>query len=126
MEEYGTAGQATGGKIIRRFACWIIRATNLHSEYATLIPFPWQQLFIDCASMLRHAYIASPDLFSFLSILALVTFPLIFVVENYYNVCENLHNRLKSMSIKLTMWFHCDMGVAKAGEFNILLKEVSK
>jgi hypothetical protein len=67
VEKYGTAGQATGDTIIRRvrFACWTIKTTNAHSEYVTLIAFTWQQLLLDCASMLRHAYIASLALFSF-------------------------------------------------------------
>jgi len=34
MEKYGTARQATDNKIIRRmrFACWMSKATNTHSE----------------------------------------------------------------------------------------------
>ena len=38
MEKYGTARQATDGNIIRRmrFACWITKATDIHSEYVIL------------------------------------------------------------------------------------------
>jgi hypothetical protein len=37
MEYYGTAGQATDDNIIRRmrFACWITKATDRHSEHVT-------------------------------------------------------------------------------------------
>ena len=42
MEKYGTAGQATDDKILRRMriACWINKATDTHSEYVLLIVFP--------------------------------------------------------------------------------------
>jgi hypothetical protein len=35
VEKYGTAGQATDDNIIQRmrFACWITKATDTHSEY---------------------------------------------------------------------------------------------
>jgi hypothetical protein len=56
-ESYGKATQITDDKIIRhmRFACWIIRATNTHSEYVILIAFPLQQWFRELASMLRSS-----------------------------------------------------------------------
>jgi hypothetical protein len=43
--KYGKATQATGDNIIRRmrFACWINKATDTHSEYVMLIARPWQQ-----------------------------------------------------------------------------------
>jgi hypothetical protein len=55
VEKYGTAGQATDDNIIRRmrFACWIIKATDTHSEYVILIAFPLQQWLRERASMLR-------------------------------------------------------------------------
>jgi hypothetical protein len=39
---YGKAWQATDDNVIRsmRFACWIINATNTHSEYIIIIVFP--------------------------------------------------------------------------------------
>jgi hypothetical protein len=40
------------------FACWIIKATNPHSEYVKLIAFLRQLLLGEGASMLRFAYIA--------------------------------------------------------------------
>jgi hypothetical protein len=45
LENCGAATQATGGNKIRhkRFACWITKATDTHSEYVTLIAFPLQQ-----------------------------------------------------------------------------------
>jgi hypothetical protein len=45
VEKYGTARQATNNNIIRRmrFACWITKATDTHSEYVILIAFPRQQ-----------------------------------------------------------------------------------
>jgi hypothetical protein len=41
VEKYGTARQATDGNIIRRmrFAWWITKATDTHSEYVILIAF---------------------------------------------------------------------------------------
>jgi hypothetical protein len=60
VEKYGTAGQATDGNKIRRmrFACWITKATDTHSEYAILISFPRQQWLRERASVLRYKYIA--------------------------------------------------------------------
>jgi len=53
--KYGTAGQATDDNIIRRvrFACWVIKATDAHSEYAIVIAFPRQQWLRQRASMLQ-------------------------------------------------------------------------
>jgi hypothetical protein len=41
MEKYGTTGKTTNGNIIQhmRFACWITKATDTHSEYVILISF---------------------------------------------------------------------------------------
>ena len=41
-----------------RFACWITKATNTHSECVIFIAFPWQQWLHERASMLRYTYIA--------------------------------------------------------------------
>jgi hypothetical protein len=53
--KYGTGGRATDGNTIRRmrFACWIIKATDTHSEYAILIAFALQQWFRERASTFR-------------------------------------------------------------------------
>ena len=50
--------------IIRRmrFACWITKATDTHSEYVTFIAFRRQQCFREGASVLRCTYIASLSL----------------------------------------------------------------
>jgi hypothetical protein len=42
-------------KTIRRtrIACWIIRATDTHSEHVILIKFPLQKLLLELASMFR-------------------------------------------------------------------------
>jgi hypothetical protein len=46
--------------IIRRmrFACWITKATDTHSEYVILTAFPRQQCLRERALMLRYTYIA--------------------------------------------------------------------
>jgi len=38
VEKYGRDGQATNDRSIRlmRFACWVTKATNAHSEYVIL------------------------------------------------------------------------------------------
>jgi hypothetical protein len=41
-----------------RIACWILKATNTHSQYVILISFPLQQWLHERATMLRHTYIA--------------------------------------------------------------------
>jgi hypothetical protein len=55
VEEYVTARQATHDTITRRmrFACWITKATDTHSEYVILIAFPRQQWLREHSSMLR-------------------------------------------------------------------------
>jgi hypothetical protein len=58
--EYVRARQATGDNIIRRmrFACWITKAIDTHSEYIILIAIPLQQRLRERASMSRYTYIA--------------------------------------------------------------------
>jgi hypothetical protein len=55
VEKHGTARQNTDDSIIRRmrFACWITKATDTHSEYVILIAFQRQQWLRERASMLR-------------------------------------------------------------------------
>jgi len=45
VEKYGTDGQATDDNTIRRirFACWVNKATDTHSEYVIFIAFPPQR-----------------------------------------------------------------------------------
>jgi hypothetical protein len=40
-----------------RFASWVIKATNTHSEYVIVIAFLWQQRLRESASILRYTYI---------------------------------------------------------------------
>jgi hypothetical protein len=42
-----------------RFACWIHKVTNTHSEYVILITFPMQQWLHDCTSVLCFVYFIS-------------------------------------------------------------------
>jgi hypothetical protein len=60
VEKYGMAGQATDGNITRRMriACWITKATDARSEYATLIAFPRQQWLRERSSVVRLHIIA--------------------------------------------------------------------
>ena len=55
MEKHGRARQATDDNIIRRmrFACWITKATDTHSEYVILTAFQRQQCLRESVSMLR-------------------------------------------------------------------------
>jgi hypothetical protein len=41
-----------------RFACWITKATETHSENIILIAFPEQQWLSEGASILHHTIIA--------------------------------------------------------------------
>ena len=61
MEKHGTVGQATDDNIARRmdFACRIKKATNTHSEYATLIAFQRQQWLRERATIYAYTYSAS-------------------------------------------------------------------
>jgi hypothetical protein len=54
VEKYGRARQATDDNMIRRmrFACWITKATDTHSEYITLTAFPRQKRLRERALML--------------------------------------------------------------------------
>jgi hypothetical protein len=56
VKKYGTARQATDDNIIRRmrFACWINKVTDVHSEYTTLIAFPRQQWLSERTTILRY------------------------------------------------------------------------
>jgi hypothetical protein len=60
VEKYGTARHATDDNIIRRmrFACWITKATDTHSDYVILTAFPRQQWLRERASVLRYTYAA--------------------------------------------------------------------
>jgi hypothetical protein len=57
---YGTAGKDTGDDIMRpmRFAWWILKDTDKHSEYAILIAFSLQHWLLEWSSMLHDVFIA--------------------------------------------------------------------
>jgi hypothetical protein len=50
-----------------RFACWMPKATNIHSGYVIFTPFPRQQWLYECTLMLGYTYIACLVLHSFVS-----------------------------------------------------------
>jgi hypothetical protein len=54
VEKYGRGGQAADGSIIRcmRFAWWITKATDTHSENVIIIALARQQWLRECTSML--------------------------------------------------------------------------
>ena len=60
MEMWGKAGQATYHNIITRirFAFWITKATDIHSEYIIFTAFLQQQWLRERALMLHYTYIA--------------------------------------------------------------------
>jgi hypothetical protein len=53
--KYCTTRQTTDGTVIQlmHFACWISKATDIHSEFVTLIAFLWHQKLCEHAPMLR-------------------------------------------------------------------------
>jgi hypothetical protein len=53
VEKYCTPGQATDDSIIgrMRFAFWLTKAKDIHSEYVILFAFPLQQWLRERASM---------------------------------------------------------------------------
>ena len=69
VEKYGTARQATDDNIIRRmrFARWITKATDTHSEYAVILTvFPRQEWLCERATTLRlYAHSTLPVLYLF-------------------------------------------------------------
>ena len=59
MEKYCKTRQATCDNIWRmRIACWIPKATNIHSEYVIFIDFPLQYWLHERVSMLRYTHTA--------------------------------------------------------------------
>jgi hypothetical protein len=59
VDKYGTARQTTDDNILRRirFACWITKATDTHSECLIRITFPLLQWLRERASLF-YTYIA--------------------------------------------------------------------
>ena len=60
VERYCRAGQTTQMTIIRfmRTACWLHKATHVHSEYVILIALPLQQWLHELATVLHYKYIS--------------------------------------------------------------------
>jgi len=46
-------------KSLMHFACWILKATNTHSQYIILIAFPLQQWLHESALVSYYTYIVS-------------------------------------------------------------------
>ena len=61
-EQCCRTGQAIDGSITRRmrFACWITKATDTHSEHVILTALPLQKWLHERAFMLRYTYVACP------------------------------------------------------------------
>ena len=62
MQKYCTAGQATDDNTIRpmRIVCWIIKATDTHSEYAILTAFPANNGYANALQC--YVYTTLPDM----------------------------------------------------------------
>jgi hypothetical protein len=58
-KKFGKAGHAADDNIIRRmrFACWMTKTVDTHSEYVILIAVPRQQWLRERYSMLRCTHI---------------------------------------------------------------------
>ena len=89
MEKYYTAGQATDDNIIRlmRFACWVTKTRNTHSDYVTLL-FHYQKWLRESAPILRYTCIVSPAGIIFSSccfcLFSRVTSPELYFIRNRY------------------------------------------
>jgi len=70
MEKYGAAGQATEDNIMQRMriACWITKATDIHSEYVILIAFFF------AATVVTRTRLSIPGHFILLDFIVLVVF----------------------------------------------------
>ena len=65
MKKHRTARQATDDNIRRiRFASWIPKATDTHSECVIHIAFPWQQWLHERGPVLRYTYTAYFDTYN--------------------------------------------------------------
>jgi hypothetical protein len=110
VEKYGTARQATDDNIIRRmrFALWITKATDTHSECVILIAFPRQQWLRERVSVLQTL----PVTYIVLYHLSYCTIPLVFLSLPCVNVlcfavniqCADIL-RLFALSDELMLWW---------------------
>jgi hypothetical protein len=57
VKKYGTAREVTDNNAVQcmRFACWIIKSTDIHSEYVILTAFPRQQMLRERTSLLLYS-----------------------------------------------------------------------
>jgi hypothetical protein len=118
VEKYGRARQATDDNIIRRlrFAFWMTKATDTHSEYVIIIAFPQHQWLRERATMLRYTYIACiVGLFTDLSLVSVFASSL---SQRYTRRrdCELLHKFLVG-KVVLAVWESLDLryGMSDAG-----------
>ena len=72
-----------------RFACWVTKATETHSEYIILIVFPHQQRLRERTSMLRYTYMA-------------------FLADECISLCNDVSPGTHNRSI---MWMFCSLPV---------------
>jgi hypothetical protein len=79
VEKYGTARQATDDNIIRRmrFACWITKATDTHSEYVILL------------SQYNKAYANAPECY------VILTLPVLFICSLFNDAGRNQNIKLE-------------------------------
>jgi hypothetical protein len=92
VENYGKDRQARDDFNVwyMRISCWIVKATDTHLEYATLIAFPLKQWLDEGASILHYMYIPSLIVSSCIPFIVLCVLPsfipifFIFMFLNYY------------------------------------------
>ena len=79
-----------------RFACWLPKLTNTHSEYVTLIAFPLQQWLHETASILHYIYTYIACLVLYL-VIALHIFLFNFVITEYMTTKCDLWKVIKTL-----------------------------
>jgi hypothetical protein len=79
---YSQTGKFTTERM--RFARWITKVTDIHSEYVILTAFPWQQWLRERSSTLRYTHIACLLKYQFVT--AFCHFLLQFQVVRFLNL----------------------------------------
>ena len=104
--KYRRARQATDDNIIwhMRNACWITKATDIHSEYVILIAFPRQQWLRERVFMLRFTYM--PVLFSYPTLRLVVITPVSYSEDPEFQPGDRL-SVLRSVT-----WIKCNREIA--------------
>jgi hypothetical protein len=66
VENEGRATQATDNNIVGliRFACWITKVTDTHSEYVMFIAFP-REKWLHLSALILHVHLRSPSCFEY-------------------------------------------------------------